>query len=159
MRRIFTMAAIAAAMTIPASVAAVGVVNAGTAGAASAISCTGLKGTISGNITISKCNPSGGKAFKSASAPASSLATGGTLTWKPYKHSVNTTTVSLSVTSPGQGACKAGYDEYDATGSVTAETGASGVGIPVVGDTVSARACVDSTNGKIELVKHTSFTL
>jgi hypothetical protein len=158
MRRILSMAAVVAAMAIPAS-AAIGVVNAGTAGAASAISCTSLKGTITTTVTIGKCTPSGGKAFKSASAPASSLASGGTLTWKPYKGSNNTTTVALSVTSPGQGGCKKGYSEYDASGTVTGETGSSGVGIPVVGDTVYGRACVSSKSGKIKLVAGTSFTL
>jgi hypothetical protein len=158
MRRLILAASAALALSIP--VGAAVIVPSAPAWAASSISCTGLKGTISGNITITKCLPKGGKAFASASAPASSLESGGTLTWKPYKGSDNTTTVSLSVTSPGQGGCKKGYDEFDATGTVTAEGGTTvGVGIPQVGDDVAARACVDTTNGKIALVAHTSFTL
>jgi hypothetical protein len=155
MRRLLTGAAVAVALSIPASVAAVGVVSSAPAFASSSISCTSLKGTISGSITIGKCTPSGGKGYKTASAPAASLASGGTITWKK---SGATTTLSLAATSPGQGGCKKGYLEYDATGSVTAAS-TTGVGIPAVGDTTSARACVDATNGKIALVKGTSFTL
>ena len=76
MRRLLTGAAVAVALSIPASVAAVGVVSSAPAFASSSISCTSLKGTISGSITIGKCTPSGGKGYKTASAPAASLASG-----------------------------------------------------------------------------------
>jgi hypothetical protein len=155
MRRLLTGAAVAVALSIPASVAAVGVVSSAPAFASSSITCTSLKGTITGTVTIGKCTPSGGKGYKSASAPASSLASGGTLTWTK---SGATTTVSLSVTSPGQGGCKKGYVEEDATGSVTAAS-TTGAGIPAVGDATSARACADISNGKITLVKGSTFSL
>jgi hypothetical protein len=155
MRRLFTVAAAAVALSIPASVAGVGLVSSGSAFAASSITCSSLKGTISGNITIGKCLPSGGKGYKSASALATSLATGGTLTWS---NSGATTTVTLATTSPGQGSCKKGNVEFDATGTVTAAS-TTGVGIPAVGDSTSARACVETKNGKITLVKGTTFTL
>ena len=162
MRRLFTVAAAAVALSIPASVAGVGLVSSGSAFAASGITCKSLKGTISGKITIGKCTPApagaAAKGYKSASALATSLATGGTLTWSS---SGATTTVSLSTTTPtpAQGGCKKGYTEFDATGTVTAAS-TTGVGIPAVGDTTTARACVDLTKtGKITLVKGTAFSL
>jgi hypothetical protein len=153
MRRLLTVAAIAAAISIPASVATLGV--AGPAFAASSITCTSLKGSDSGAVTIGKCSPSGGKEYKTASGTAASLATGGTITWKSSK--ATTTIGDTSTSSPGQGGCKKGSTEYDFSGKVTAAS-TSGVGIPAVGDSVSARACVAS-NGKLSLVKGTSMAL
>jgi len=155
MRRLRSVAATAVALSIPASVAAIGVVQAGPAGAAPSITCTSFKSTVTGTVTIGKCTPSGGKGYKSASGSSASLATGGTLTWTK---SGATTTVSLTVTSPGQGGRAKGYVEYDANGSVTA-TSTIGTGIPAVGDTTSARACVNTAKNKITLVKGTTFTL
>ena len=155
MRRLLTVAATAVALSIPASAAALGVVQAGPAAAASGVSCGSLKGTVTGTITVKACTPSGGKGYKSATAPASSLASGGNLTWST---SGATTTVSLSVTSAGQGGCAKGYTEYDGTGSVTAAS-TSGAGIPAVGDAVSARACVSTAKNKITLVKGTRISL
>jgi hypothetical protein len=154
MRRLLTVAAAAAALSIPASVASVGLVSSGSAFAATGITCKGLAGTITGNITISKCTPSGGAKYATASAPASSLATGGKITWKS---SGATTTVSLTVTSPGKGKCAAGSTEYDATGKVTAAS-TKGTGIPAVGQKTAAKTCV-SAAGKITLVPATSFSL
>jgi hypothetical protein len=153
MRRLLAVAAIATAMSIPASVATVGF--AGPAFAASGVTCTGLKGTDSSTVTISKCTPSGGKGYKSASGAAASLATGGTITWK--SSSATTTIGDTSTSSPGQGGCKKKSTEYDFTGKVTAAS-TTGTGIPAVGDSVSARACVTSA-GKLSLVKGTVMAL
>ena len=156
MRRIPLVAATAAALSIPASVAAVGVVGAGTAGAAgSTIQCKSIKGTITGTITIGKCLPASKaekKADKTLSGVATSLATGGTLTWS---NSGQQTTVALSVSSPGQGGCKKGSVEYDASGTVTADNSLYGL----TGDDTSARACVSSKTGKLSLVKGTTMGL
>jgi hypothetical protein len=153
MRRLLAVAAIATAISIPASVATVGF--AGPAFAASGVTCTGLKGTDSGTVTISKCTPSGGKGYKSASGAAASLATGGTITWS--KSSATTTIGDTSTSSPGQGGCKKKSTEYDFSGKVTAAS-TTGTGIPAVGDSVSARACVTSA-GKLSLVKGTVMDL
>ncbi len=158
MRRLFTVAAVAAALAVPASIATAGFVEAGTAGAASAIQCSSvkLKGTLAGGtLTFGKCTPSGGKGYKDATATTAALLAGGNLTWS---NSGATTTVTFSDSSPGQGACSKGYDEYDATGSVTAAS-TSGVGIPAVGDVTSGRVCVDTAKNKLKLVPHTTFSL
>ena len=100
MRRLFTVAAAAVALSIPASVAGVGLVSSGSAFAASGITCKSLKGTITGKITIGKCTPPrrrGAKGYKTATALATSLATGGTITWSS---SGANTTVTLSTTTP-----------------------------------------------------------
>jgi hypothetical protein len=153
MRRLLTVAAIAAAISIPTSIATVGVT--GPAFAASGISCTSLKGSDSGTVTIGKCTPSGGKGYKTASGTAATLATGGNITWK--KSGATTTVGDTSVNSPGQGGCKKGSSEYDFSGKVTGAS-TTGTGIPAVGDAVSARACVSKT-GSLSLVKGTSMSL
>ncbi len=155
MRRILTMVALAATITIPASVAVTTLGSAGPAFASSSVTCSKLKGSDSGTVTISKCTPSGGKGYKSASGTAATLATGGNITWKSSK--ATTTVGDASVTSPGQGGCKKGSTEYDFTGKVTAAS-TSGTGIPAVNDTVSARACVTS-KGALSLVKGTVMDL
>ncbi len=155
MRRLFTMAAVAVAISIPTSVAAVSAVSTGSAFAASSITCSSLKGTVTGTITIKKCTPSAGKGYKSATGSSGSLATGGTLTWS---NSGATTTVTLVVTSPGQGLCGKGYSEFDANGTVTAAS-TTGTGIPAVGDTTSSKVCVNVAKNKIALVKGTTFSL
>jgi hypothetical protein len=151
MRRILTVAAVAVAMSIPVSVATVSL--AGTAGAVSTVQCKGLAGTITGTVTISKCTPSGGKGYKSASGLATNLATGGNITWKTS--GATTTIGDASATQVVPSTCpKADTGgEYSFTGQVTAAS-TSGTGIPAVGDTVSATACIGKT-GKISLLKHT----
>jgi opacity protein-like surface antigen len=155
MRRLLTAAAVVVALSIPASVATVAV--AGPAFAGTGITCTGLKGTITTTVTISKCTPSGGKGYKTASAPATDLATGGNITWKS---SGATTTIGDASVGGGtsQGSCKKGNIEYTFTGQVTAAS-TTGTGIPAVGDPVSATACVETKNGKITLLKGTAMDL
>ena len=147
------MVAIAATISIPASVATLA--SAGPAFASSSVTCTSLKGSDTGTVTIGKCSPSGGKGYKTASGTAATLATGGNITWKNSK--ATTTVGDTSTSSPGQGGCKKGSTEYDFTGKVTAAS-TSGVGIPAVGDTVSARACVTAKGG-LSLVKGTVMDL
>ena len=147
--RLLTVAATAIALSIPASVAVVG--GATPAFAASSISCTGLKGTATGTVTLSKCTPKS-KTNKSASGAAASLVSGGTITWTP---SNQTTVTKLTVTSPGQGGCKKGSTEEDAKGTVTGGTST----YTHSGDTVSIRACYASKTGKLSLVKGSTATL
>jgi hypothetical protein len=153
MRRLLTVAATAVALSIPLSVATVGL--AGTAGAAtSSVTCTGLTGTISTTVTISKCTPSGGKGYKTASAPASSLASGGNLTWSKSKATTTIGDSSVKVVSPN----KCGTStEYSFTGKVTAAS-TKGTGIPKKGDAVKALACVSSA-GAISLLPGTTMKL
>jgi len=158
MRRLFTIAATAAALAVPASIATAGFVEVGTAGAASTIQCKSvkLKGTLTGGtLTIGKCTPSGGKGYKSASGSTAALLAGGNLTWT---NSGATTTVTFTDTSPGQGVCAKNYAEFDAIGSVTAAS-TTGVGIPAVGDTTSATVCVDVAKNKLKLAPGTTFGL
>ena len=154
MRRLVMAASAALALSIPAGAVIVG--GAAPAWAGSSVMCTGLKGTITTTVTISKCSPSGGKGYKSASAPSSSLATGGSVTWS--KSGATTTIGNVNTTSPGQGPCKKGSTEYVFTGTVTAAS-TSGTGIPAVGDAVSGSACVASKGGKISLAPGTTMNL
>ena len=139
------MMLVVAALAIPVAAATVGL--AGSAGASAPVSCTKVTGTTTGTLTFKGCGTLG-----KGSAPAASLGTGGTITWKGKKS--GTTTFSVTVSSPGQGGCKAGSTEYDATGTVSADTSGK-VG---VGSAVSGRACVDAS-GNVTLVKHTVFAL
>jgi hypothetical protein len=155
MRRLLTVAAAAVALSIPLSVAAVGL--AGTAGAAatSSVTCTGLTGTITSTVTVSKCKPSGGKGYKSATGSAASLASGGKLTWKSSKATTTVGDTKASTVSPNE--CGAAGTEYAFTGKVTAAS-TKGTGIPKKGDAVKADACVSST-GAITLLPGTKMKL
>ncbi len=151
MRRLIAVAVTAAALAIPTTVATLGVVPVGTAGAASGITCSKVKLTgalATGTITISKCTPTPGKTYKSASAASATLEAGGNLVWSS---SGATTTVSITATTPGQGVCAKGYDEYDANGSVT-NASTSGPGIPQVGDVIHGVTCIDVAKNKLKLV-------
>jgi hypothetical protein len=160
MRRLLTVAAVAAAMSIPASAAVVGF--AGTAGAAtSSVHCASLKGTISGTVTIAKCTPVNpdkktAKAYKKATGASASLATGGNITWSGGA----TTTIGSATVGGGtsQGPCKKGNLEYTFSGTVSAAS-TSGTGIPAVGDAVNAAACVSSKTGKIAIAPGTTMAL
>jgi hypothetical protein len=160
MRRMFTIAATAAALAVPASVVTAGLVQTGPAGAAgSTIQCKSvkLKGTLAaGTLTIGKCSPSGGKGYKEVTGSTAALAVAGSnLTWS---NSGATTTVTIGSSSPGQGVCPKNYVEFDALGSVTAAS-TSGPGIPAVGDVVSGTACIDIAKNKLKLAKGTTFNL
>jgi uncharacterized protein (DUF2147 family) len=139
-----------AALALPVSAATAGAVaTAGTAGASAPVSCTKVVGNASNTVTLKGCGGGLGK----GSAPALSLATGGTITWKG-KNKGTTTIGNVSVTSPGQGGCKTGSTEEDFTGTVTANTSKANI----LGTTVSGRACVNGAGG-ITLVKHTTLVL
>src|ERR1700677_2648058 len=118
MRRLLTSAAIATALLIPASMATVGL--AGTANAAgSSISCTSLKGTISGTVTIEKCTPvptskATAKLYKKASGTSASLATGGNITWNGGA----VTTIGDATVTSGGALCSSKDTEYTFTGTV-----------------------------------------
>ncbi len=153
MRRIFLAAAAVGALSIPATVAVVG--NAAPAFASSSLTCSKLVGTATGTVTISKCTPlskADKKLYKAATGSSATLASGGAITWSS---SGNTTVLNKpAVSSPGQGGCKKGSTEEDATGAVTGGTAT----VTHAGDVVSGRVCLSST-GALTLVKGTTFTL
>lgn len=155
MRRLLTVAAAAAALSIPLSAATVGLAG-GTAGAAatSSVTCKGLTGTITTTVTVSRCTPSAGKGYKTATASAASLATGGNLTWSKSKATTTIGNAKASVASPNM--CTAGT-EYSFSGRVTAAS-TKGTGIPKKGDAVRAKACVSSA-GAITLLPGTAMKL
>ena len=160
MRRLFAVAATAAALAIPASVAAIGVVPAGTAGAAgSSIACSSvkLKGTLAaGTLTFGKCTPSGGKGYKTGSASTAALdSPSGTITWSKSSAAA---TVSISASSPGQGVCpRITSSTTPMAPSHAAST--TGTGIPAVGDVISGKACIDVAKNKLKLAPGTTFKL
>jgi hypothetical protein len=153
MRRFVSAAAAVLALSIPLTAATVGF--AGTAGAVSKITCTSLKGTITGTVTIGACTPSGGPGYKTASGSAASLAGGGKITWKTSKATTTIGNTSAKQVTPNK--CPAGSTEYAFTGKVTAAS-TKGVGIPAKGDAVSAKACV-SAAGNITILKGTTMKL
>ena len=87
MRRLFMVAAVAAALAVPVSVVSAGIVGVGTAGANSTVvKCSGIKVTgplIAGTLTFSKCKPAApGKGYKTATASTAVLQLGGgNITW------------------------------------------------------------------------------
>jgi hypothetical protein len=118
------------------------------------IKCTKLTGTIASGITLSGCNGNTGGA--SQLIPATNLVGGGTITWVNGQ----TTTVTLNATagesdSDLRGTCSATTTEYEATGTVTADT----TGSAIVGGKAKAEACLNTTTGKLTLEPGTALKL
>jgi hypothetical protein len=153
MRRILMAAAALGALAFPASVALIG--TSSPAFATSSLSCAKLKGTDTSTVTILKCSPltkAEKKAYKEATGSSTELATGGTLTWSGGA----TTIISApSTTTATPGACKTGDEEVTASGTVTGGTAV----VTHTGDDYSAHICLDLKNGKVSLVKGTTFEL
>jgi hypothetical protein len=110
------------------------------------IVCGRLAGNLARSLTVARCTP------RSTTERRASLTTDfTTLTWKP---SGETTVLSLTATSPGQGACRTGGTEYDLTGTVVGGTSSY---VPA-GEAVSGQICL-SPRGHVTLVKGTTFDL
>ena len=149
MRRILLSAVIGLGFAVPAGAAVIGAGSQAASAAPASVSCKGLSGTVTGNITISKCKPKNAS-YKTASGATSSLETGGNFTWEPSgKTSASDNT---TVSSPGQGGCAAGSTEEDATGTVTSRS--KGNTYTPIGQVISLRVCVDGS-GNITLVPGT----
>ena len=116
----------------------------------SGVACAALSGSVSGTISLKLCTPSA-PTLKSASAPATVLTAGGTLTWAKRGQ---TTVVSLSSTSDGQGACAGGSTEHNVSGTVTGGTSTS----TVAGDLVNLSVCQTGT-GALSLAPGTTAVL
>jgi hypothetical protein len=99
------------------------------------IKCSGLTGNISSTVTLSGCNGNSGGGSQPLNA--TSLATGGTITWLNGK----TTTIGVPALSTGT-ACPTGTptDEI-AKAKVTADT----TGSVTVGSTAKIEVCIASS--------------
>jgi len=153
MRRTLAVAVAVAGLAAPASALVWG----GTASAGpahSSIQCNKLSGTISGPITIKKCDPKE-KAFKQATGSASALVHGGTLTWSNGETTkVGSLAFTQITTNPAQ--CpKKGSDEYYTTGTVTGGTST----YTKAGDALSSKTCVIVKTQKLSLAKGTTMSL
>ena len=160
MRKVFRVAAVAVALSIPVSGLSLGL--AGTAGAkkvlpkpsaGSSVVCTKLKyksktkvkkgvTTTTTKLTISKCYNSAGVMVPGAivSTNPAALEGGGALTWTTGSQTVVQPLAppnGLIVATPG--ACPAGETEYTANGTVIAGTTQSAT---PVGDKTSGSVCV-----------------
>ncbi len=152
MRRFIMMVAAVATVAVPTSIALV--VTSPPAFAGVSLTCTKLKGTTNGPVTVKKCSVT--KADKTlyktlTASSAIDLATGGTLTWSSSGQTV--TVGSPTLTSPS-GNCPAKDSEELAQGTVT---GGSST-ITHAGDTFRAEVCI-SSKGKISLAKGTVVDL
>lgn len=119
--------------------------------ATSSLSCAKLSGNAATSIKLALCTPYSGL-DRTASAPASFLVSGGTLTWS---RSFQTSTVSLTSTSPGQGGCPKKFIEHDLTGEVTG--GSSLYTLP--DDPVAWRVCQSVRTGAVHLAAGTDAEL
>jgi hypothetical protein len=161
-----TMAAIAVAISISASVALTGGVQAG-ANPTSSPACARLSGNPTTSATIGKCTPApAGKAAKGykkgslqlSSAILNALFAGGTIT-EPltWSNSGAFTTIQFSGTPSSPAGCKIGSTKLDLVGSVIGAS-TSGRGIPAVGDTIKAPVCMSPTE-QFTLPKGSRFKL
>jgi hypothetical protein len=148
MRRTLVSLAAVASLALPA-VFMVG--GAAPASASSGVVCKKLTGTAGGSITIKSCTPKD-KQHKSATGSSATLTNGGPITWSPAG---DQTVISAPATTVvGQGLCKKGSTEIDATAQVTGGNSS----YTQVGDQISGKICL-SSKGKVSLVKGTTFTL
>jgi len=125
-----------------------------TSAAVGTIKCLKLTGNINTTVTLSSCNGNTGGA--SNAIPATSLATGGTIPWVNGQSTTVTLTANQTE-SDGDvaGTCSATTTEFEATGTVTADT----TGSAIVGGKAKAEACVNLTTGKIILEPGTALKL
>jgi hypothetical protein len=140
------------------AVLALGAMSASGASANSNILCSKVTGNLLSEVTISKCSPSGGKGYKSASAQGGVFAVGGTFTWS--KSGATTDIESpLYELSERQGRCKKHNYEFLAEAGVSGGS-SSGIGIPVFPGTFSASLCVESSGkvGKLSVVEFREST-
>jgi hypothetical protein len=161
-----TMAALAAAVSIPTSVALSGGAEAG-AKPASPPACASLSGTSSTSATVGKCRPApkgkAAKGYKKGSLQLNSevlsaLQAGGTIT-EPltWTSSGAFEEIQFSGTPSSPAGCKKGSTRLDLVGSVTGATTA-GRGIPAVGDTINGPVCM-SPSEQFSLPRGSKFRL
>lgn len=161
-----TMAALAAAMCIPASIALTGGAEAG-ANPKSSPACTSLSGTLNTTLTISICKPvpvgKAAKGYKKGSLLINTplldaLIAGGTITETlTWTSSGAATAVQFSAAPTSPAGCTKGSTRLHLVGSVIGASTA-GTGIPAVGDTINAPVCL-SPSGQFTLVKGSKFRL
>jgi hypothetical protein len=161
MIRRFRVVAAVLAVAIPTTVATTGVMTAAPAFASSSVSCASLRGSGTskagwGELSIGRCTPSGGRGYKSATGLTNVLSPGGMLTWSRSGATTDVAISSNTVLAPG--ACGHAHVEIDITGSVTGASTA-GIGVPAVGDSVTARICEQVHSLKLHLVHGTDVSL
>ena len=113
--------------------------------------CSKLSGKATATIKVGLCAPFS-TLNRTASTPGSFLSSGGTLTWS---RSGQTTLVSLTSTSPGQGGCPRNFVEHDLSGDVTGGTSV----YTLSGDPVSIRVCESARTHAVRLVPGTEADL
>ena len=159
------MAAIVAAISLPASVAWTGGVQAG-ASLRSSPACATLSGTPNTSVTIGTCTPApagmAARGYKKGHLQLNNnvlnaLIAGGTITETlTWTNSGAATTVQFSE-APSSAKCKQGSTEFDLVGSVIAAS-TRGRGIPAVGDPLKAAVCL-SPSEQFTLPKGSKFHL
>jgi hypothetical protein len=156
MRRLLLAGAVLAFPLAGLTVGLAGPASASVRNPSTGVSCTKVKGTITGtNAKLKGCSDvknTGG----SGKAPITALATGsGTITW----NGTGTTTLTggtFNQVTPD--ACPTGSTEYEAMLTVSGGTGAAAKSI-LVGWTVQAFVCVNGTTGKISLLPGTDLNI
>jgi len=143
-------ASLGVAVSIPSPVAAVGISDAKGSHVASHVTCTQVKGTITGNITFKDCTPRSREKKATILTVSIWVGNGGTLTWNGGKTTVVSGTYTL-----GGNACAARDLQINVTGSVTGGTST----YTKKGDVVSGVGCVDLSTDVVDMAAGTSFKL
>jgi hypothetical protein len=146
MRRTIVAAAALAALATPASLFVVGGSTVAGAATPKSLVCNKVSGSDKSTVTISECAvpTADKKTYASASGKATSLESGGTITWSSSK---KTTVLKLKIASSS--GCAVGDLTEKATGSVTGGTATKAV--TSKGQAVSLTVCVDVSSGAISL--------
>ena len=136
MRLTYKIAAAAAALAMPASLAVLSLP--GSAGATGTpVMCSKLSGKISTTIKVTgaSCKAKPPKAYKTLTGTSSALAAGGTLNWNAAGGSLTITAPTLTT---GPGTCPKGWTEQTADGTIMSGTDAPGATYELV---TSSRRC------------------
>jgi hypothetical protein len=107
----------------------------------SGVTCSKLSGSASKTVTISKCAPSAGPGYGSASQPGGNFGVGVLTGARSGATTLGQSTIDLLET---RGPCTGTSEEAYWTSTVAAAS-TSGPGIPAVGDPVSAYVCLHFT--------------
>ena len=137
MRRMIVVAAALAALATPASLFVVGTSTVAGATTPKSLVCSKVSGSDKSTVTISTCAvpKADAKTYASASGKATSLISGGTITWTSSK---KTTVLKLKVTS-STGCVKGDLTEH-ASGTVTG--GTASTAITAKGQVVNLTVCI-----------------
>ncbi|HTT86577.1 MAG TPA: hypothetical protein VMF60_04355 [Acidimicrobiales bacterium] len=152
--------AVAVALAVPASVAAVGISS--VAGATpTTVVCKKLSGNVNSTVTIkgSKCHAKPPHGYGNLTGSAAALASGGALTWSGTGGLAGIT-ISAPDVSGTPPTCPNGWSGVNAVGTILTgtDTGTNTYDADLVNGPFVANVCINNRSGKVKFAAHTTNT-